>query len=44
MRRAQWTKLRNEKIAEIRRLLEAHDWHYDKSDDPRVYDRVMLKG
>jgi hypothetical protein len=43
MRRALWTKQRNEKIAEMRKLLEEHDWHYDKSDDSRVYDRGLAE-
>lgn len=39
MKRALYNKQRNEKIAEMRKLLETHDWYYDKSDDRRVYER-----
>jgi hypothetical protein len=31
----------NQEIALMRRLVDEHDWHYDKSDDRRVYERGL---
>ena len=41
MRRAQYNRIRNEKIARFRVLLDKHDWYFHQSGDRRVYGKGL---